>query len=169
MEDERTRDLPLKMDATPDSAAGAVAAPESRDDAEELREKYLYAMAEMENTRKRLERRSEDAARACTRRLLLKFLPVLDNLERSLAYDDSEELRSGLAATLRGFEAALESEGVEPISTAGKRFDPKVAEAIGTLPVEGVEEETVLAETQRGYRIGDELLRPAHVVVAKHA
>jgi molecular chaperone GrpE len=168
MEEERTNRTPPASDASPDAAVGAVTAPEARDEAEELRQKYLYALAEMDNTRKRLERRSEDAMRGCTRRLLLKFLPVLDNLERALEYDDSEELRSGLAATLRGFQAALESENVEPISTAGTRFDPNVAEAISTLRVDGVEEDTVLAETQRGYRIGSELLRPAHVVVAKH-
>ncbi|HTJ26177.1 MAG TPA: nucleotide exchange factor GrpE [Candidatus Limnocylindria bacterium] len=168
MEEERTDGTPPATDGSPEPAAGTLAAPEVPDETEELRQKYLYATAEMENTRKRLERRSADTERSCTRRLLLKFLPVLDNLERALAYGDSEELRSGLAATLRGFEAALESEGVEPISTAGTRFDPSVAEAIGTQRVEGVEDDTVLAETQRGYRIGAELLRPAHVIVAKH-
>ena len=142
-------------------------APE-RDEGEDLRAKYLYALAEVENTRKRLQRRSDEASHALKKRLLLKFLPVLDNLERSLAYDDSEELRAGLAATLRGFESALESEGVTPILTTGERFNPKVAEAIGTQPAEGVEDETVLAEAQRGYLVDDEVLRPAYVVVAKN-
>jgi molecular chaperone GrpE len=167
MENERTGGTSPATDGSPEPAAGTVAAPESRDEAEELRQKYLYAIAEMDNTRKRLERRSEDATRSCTRRLLLKFLPVRDNLERAMAYDDSEELRTGLAATLRGFDAALESEGVAPIETAGKRFDPNVAEAISTQHVEGVEDDTVLAQTQRGYRLGADVLRPAHVVVAK--
>jgi molecular chaperone GrpE len=105
------------------------------------------------------------------RRVLGKFLPVLDNLERALAYEDSEELRAGLAATLRGFEAALESEGVTPVVTAGSgaRFDPTVAEAISTQRAPDVDDETVLAETQRGYFVDDELLRPARVVVAKNA
>jgi molecular chaperone GrpE len=167
VDDRHIDDVPSAPDEVPEPAATA-AATEAANDAEELRNRYLYAIAETENARKRLERRSEDASRASTRRLLLKFLPVLDNLERALGYDDSEELRTGLNATLRGFQSVLESEGVEPISTAGQRFDPHVAEAIGTLQVEGVPDDTVLAETQRGYRLGSDLLRPAHVVVAKH-
>jgi molecular chaperone GrpE len=146
-------------------------APVEVEPAEDFRAKYLYAMAENENTKKRLQRRSEEAVRAVKRRVLGKFLPVLDNLERALAYDDSEELRAGLAATLRGFEAALESEGVTPVVTAGSgaRFDPTVAEAISTQHAPDVDDETVLAETQRGYFVDDELLRPARVVVAKNA
>ena len=136
--------------------------------AEDLQSKYLRAMAEIENTKKRAQRRADDAARAIKKRLLLKFLPVRDSLERSLEYDDSEELRAGLAATLRSFESALESEGVTPISTTGRRFDPSVAEAIGTERVLDAPDETVLAEAQRGYRVDNEVLRPARVVVAKN-
>ena len=136
---------------------------------EDLREKYLYAVAETENTRKRLERRFDDASRAMKKRLLAKFLPVLDNLERALAHPDSDELRAGLEATLRAFEAALQSEGVTPIATTGQPFDASIAEAVGTQPADGVDDETVVAETERGYRVDGDLLRPARVVVAKHA
>jgi molecular chaperone GrpE len=109
--------------------------------------------------------------RAVKKRVLTKFLPVLDNLERALRFEDSQELRAGLEATLRGFEAALESEGVTPVVTAGSgaRFDPNVAEAISTQPAPDVADETVLSEAQRGYFVDDELLRPARVVVAKNA
>ena len=136
--------------------------------AEDLQSKYLRAMAEIENTKKRAQRRADDAARALKKRLLLKFLPVRDSLERSLKYDDSAELRAGLEATLRSFESALESEGVTPISTTGQRFDPNVAEAIGTERVLDAPNGTVLAEAQRGYRVDNEVLRPARVVVAKN-
>lgn len=136
--------------------------------AEEFRQKYLYALAEVENVRKRSQRLTDETVQAFKRRLLLKFLPVLDNLQRALAYRDSEEMRSGLAATLRGFETALEGEGVTPILTTGERFDPKVAEAIGTERVPDEQTDTVLAEAQRGYLLGDELLRPAKVIVVKN-
>jgi molecular chaperone GrpE len=56
-----------------------------------------------------------------------------------------------------------------PVLTTGQPFDPNVAEAVGTQPAEGVDEETVLAETQRGYLVDEELLRPALVIVAKNA
>lgn len=135
----------------------------------DFRAKYLFAAAELENTKKRERRRADEFARAMKKRVLLRFLPVLDNLERAVAHQDSEAMRAGLAATLRGFEAALESEGVAPILTTGQRFDPNVAQAVGTQQAEGVEDDTVLAETQRGYLVDEELLRPALVVVAKNA
>lgn len=158
----------MEDDSTPVAPSGGETPLESDGEREDFRSKYLYALAEVENTRKRLERRADDSAQALKKRVLLKFLPVLDNLQRALAYGDSEELRAGLAATLRGFESALESEGVTPILTTGQRFDPRVAEAVGTQPAEGVEDETVLAEAQRGYLVDDQVLRPAYVVVAKN-
>ncbi|MGZ3497734.1 MAG: nucleotide exchange factor GrpE [Vulcanimicrobiaceae bacterium] len=148
------------------NAADQLAAADAR--AEDFHQKYLYALAEVENTRKRMQRQTEDAAHNLRDRLLLKFLPVLDNLERSLAHLESQGLRQGLEAIVRGFENALESEGVTPISATGQRFDPRVAEAIGTQKAEGVENDTVVAEAQRGYRLGDRILRPAKVIVAKN-
>jgi molecular chaperone GrpE len=136
--------------------------------AEEFRQKYLYALAETENVRKRSQRLTDETVQAFKKRLLLKFLPVLDNLQRALAYRDSEELRAGLSATLRGFEGVLEGEGVTPILTTGERFDPNVAEAIATERVPDEQTGTILAEAQRGYLLGDTLLRPAKVIVVKN-
>ena len=136
--------------------------------AEDFRQKYLYAMAEIENVRKRAQRQSEETVQAFKRRLLLRLLPVLDNLQRALAFRDSDEMREGLAATLRGFEEALEGEGVRPILTTGERFDPNLAEAIGTERVLDEQNDTVLAEAQRGYLLGRDLLRPARVIVVKN-
>ncbi len=154
-----------------EAQAESARAPAEPEPAEDFRAKYLYAVAENENTKKRLQRRSDDAVRAVKKRVLVKFLPVLDNLERALRYEDSDELRAGLAATVRGFEAALESEGVTPVLTAGAgaHFDPNVAEAIGTRPAPDLADETVLDEVQRGYLVDDELLRPARVLVSKNA
>lgn len=134
---------------------------------EDVRQKYLYAMAELENARKRAARQSQEAAHEFKKRLLLKFLTVLDNLERAIAYQDSEQLRAGLGATIRGFESLLESEGVTPILTTGEHFDPRVAEAIGTQTTDEAESDTVIAEAQRGYLLDDGVLRPARVIVAK--
>lgn len=136
--------------------------------AEDFREKYLYALAEIDNVRKRSQRLTDETVQAFKKRLLLKFLPVLDNLQRALAHPDSEDLRSGLSATLRGFEGVLESEGVTPILTTGERFDPSVAEAIATERVPDEKSDTVFAETQRGYLLNDNLLRPAKVIVVKN-
>lgn len=133
-------------------------------------DKFLYAMADFENYKKRVERQLADIATSGKRAVLTKMLPVLDNLERALAFDDSGGLRGGLQATLRQFETALASENVSAVSLKGKPFDPKLAEAIATQPTpEGVAEDTVLDEAHKAYLIGDDVLRPAQVVVAKSA
>ena len=131
--------------------------------------KFLLAMADFENYKRRMERDSAALYTAHRRKLLERFLPVLDNLERALAFDTSggEKLRGGIEQTLRGFEAVLASEGVKPIDVKDKPFDPRVAEAIGTLERDGVDDDVVVEVAEKGYTIGDELLRPAKVLVAK--
>lgn len=137
--------------------------------AQENYEKFLYAMADFENYKKRVERQLAEIALAGRKAVLTKILPVLDNLERAVAYEDSEGLRGGLQATLRGFEGALASEGVKAVSLKGQPFDPKLAEAIATQRApEGVADDTVLEEAQKAYVMGDEVLRVAQVVVAKN-
>jgi molecular chaperone GrpE len=146
--------------------AAALAA--AKAEAKENYDKFLYAMADFENYKKRVERQLADIATAGKRTVLMKMLPVLDNLERAVAFEDSDGLRNGLQATLRQFETALSSENVKAVSLKGKPFDPKLAEAIATQPTpDGVAEDTVLEEAHKAYTIGDEVLRAAQVVVAK--
>jgi len=133
-------------------------------------EKFLLAMADFENYKKRMEKGIVDRVSAAHKRVLAAFLPVIDNLERALSYegDNAESLRNGLQQTLKGFQNVLTMEGVSPIEVKGQPFDPAVAEAIGTQPAsDGVADETVLEVAQKGYKFGDELLRPAQVIVAK--
>jgi molecular chaperone GrpE len=135
--------------------------------AEENRRKWLYAMAELDNVRKRLEKQLIERLTGGRKEILGKFLPVIDNLQRALGFDiTSDSLREGLQATLRGFEAVLASEQVRPIQILGRPFDPRLAEAIGTRETNDVAENIVLDEAQRGYMIGEELLRPAQVIVS---
>jgi molecular chaperone GrpE len=137
--------------------------------ADERYSELQYARAEIDNVRKRAERIALDRLSADRRALLAKFLPVLDNLRRAMAYDESGSLREGLNATLKGFESLLASERVEPLDLAGKPFDPRFAEAIATREQDGALDDTVLEEVQRGYLLDGELLRPALVVVAKRS
>jgi molecular chaperone GrpE len=137
--------------------------------AEENYNKFLLAMADFDNYKKRMQRDIESIVTSHRRTLLERLLPVLDNLERALQYEsDDSKLRGGVEQTLRGFEAVLAAEGVKPIEVVGKPFDPRVAEAIATvLPKDGVADDTVVDVAAKGYTIGGELLRPAKVVVAK--
>ena len=136
--------------------------------ADERYAELQYARADIENVRKRAVRNAEDRLAASKRQLLGKFLPVLDNLQRALAFDDSKDLRGGLQATLKSFEALLGSEGLSAVETLGKPFDPRVAEAVSTQDSQEHEDDVVIAELQQGYRIGEDLVRPAMVIVAKH-
>jgi molecular chaperone GrpE len=139
--------------------------------ADENWNKYLLAMADFENYKKQMEKRVHMIVSDHRKSVLLRFLPVIDNLERALAVNSSgdEKLRGGIENTLKGFENVLNSEGVKAIDVKGKPFDPKFAEAIGTLPApEGVADDVVMEVAEKGYMMGDELLRPAKVLVAKN-
>ena len=156
----------------PTSETGLVTAEElaaANAKAEENYNKFLYAMADFENYKKRVERQLADISLAGKKSVLKKILPVLDNLERALSYDPgSDGLRGGLQATLRGFESVLESEGVKSVALKGTAYDPKLAEAIGTQPApSGVDDDTVLEEAARAYVMGDDVLRVGQVIVAK--
>ena len=132
--------------------------------------KFLLAVADFDNYRKRTQRDIESMVASRRRMLLERFLPVLDNLERAVESNaDGDKLRGGVEQTLRGFEAVLASEGVKPIEVKGAPFDPHVAEAVGTMASNGAAEDTVVEVAQKGYMLGDELLRPAKVIVAKNA
>jgi molecular chaperone GrpE len=136
--------------------------------AEENYGKFLLAVADFDNYKKRIQRDIDSMVSSRRRTFLERLLPVLDNLQRALQSNAGvETLRGGLEQTLRGFEAVLASEGVKPIEVRGEPFDPRVAEAVGTSPPDGVAEDTVVDVTEKGYTLGDELLRPAKVIVAK--
>jgi len=98
-----------------------------------------------------------------------ELLPVLDDLERALqAAEEHEEakLEEGVRLVHRAFAEALRREGLEEIATDG-RFDPHVHEALLAQPVEGAEPGSVVDVVQKGYRLGDLVLRPARVIVAE--
>jgi molecular chaperone GrpE len=132
--------------------------------------KFLLAAADFDNYKKRMQRDIDSIVSSRRRMLLERLLPVLDNLKRALQSDSGgEKLRGGLEQTLRGFEAVMANEGVKPIEVRGETFDPRVAEAVGTAPAGNVAEDTVVEVAETGYMLGDDLLRPAKVIVAKRA
>ena len=134
---------------------------------EEERQRNLRLLAEFDNFRRRVTREQEVARREGRRAALLPLLPVVDTLERALATGSVDpDFYQGVAATHRLFLAALREAGAEPVESVGQPFDPKVHEAVSTVPAAGVEPGTVVQEVRRGWRLGDELLRPAQVVVA---
>jgi molecular chaperone GrpE len=138
--------------------------------ADEYLELAQRTKADFENYRKRAARETATAQERGVVKLALELLPAIDNLDRALAASDgtgeAETLVSGLKLVHAGVLAALARVGIEPYSPLGERFDPQHHEAVSQQPVEGAPPGTVVEVYQRGYRLGDSVLRPARVVVA---
>ena len=125
--------------------------------------------AEFDNYRKRAAREQEAFAARANERVVKELLPVLDDLERALeAAEQHEEaqLEDGVWLVHRALAEVLRKEGVEEIPTDGA-FDPHVHEALLAQPGEGVESGNVLQVLQKGYRLGDKVVRPARVIVSE--
>jgi molecular chaperone GrpE len=137
--------------------------PPAQDDA------YLRLAADFDNYRKRVAREYAEVTQRANERLLNELLPVLDDLERALqAAAEHEEalLEEGVQLVHRSLAGLLERHGLTEIGTEGA-FDPHVHEALLSQPGEGAEEGAVLQVLQKGYRLGDKVLRPARVIVAE--
>ena len=136
-----------------------------------LYDKLIRLQAEFENYRKRVERERGELYQHGRDDVLLQFLPVVDNFERALSSletseGDAEALRHGVELIHKQFKDALSKLGLEAVEAVGQTFDPHVHEAVTTEATDKHKENTVIQEFQRGYRIGDRLLRPAKVKVA---
>jgi molecular chaperone GrpE len=149
--------------------------PEQEVDVEALiaeRDEYLDHLkrvaAEFENYRKRAARDHENLAARAAERLVRELLPVLDDLERALqAAEEHEEakLEEGVRLVHRQLAETLRREGLEEVPTEGS-FDPHVHEALMARPDEERESGAILDVVQKGYRIGERVIRPARVIVA---
>jgi molecular chaperone GrpE len=122
------------------------------------------------DSKQRLERRFAIQAEAQRKNVLRDLLPVLDNLDRALDHlpadgADAQQLRQGVEHTRQSFLKMLAGHDVRPIVPIGELFDPEVHEAVGTAPNPALPPGTVTGVEQKGYMVGDELLRPARVVV----
>jgi molecular chaperone GrpE len=132
-------------------------------------ERYLRLAADFDNYRKRVAREHAQLSARASERLLDELLPVLDDLERALeaaAKHEEAKLEEGVRLVHRALVALVERHGLSEIETAGA-FDPHVHEALLTQPGEGAEQGAVLQVLQKGYRLGDKVLRPARVIVAE--
>ena len=162
---EPTEGAGAQIDPGPDDLEVRLAAAEAK--AEEHLADLQRLAADFDNYRKRAARDQQSLVSRAHERLVKELLPVLDDLERALEAADAHEeakLEEGVALVARSFRDVLHKEGLEEFATTGK-FDPHVHEALLSQPSEA-EEGTVIQVLQKGYRLGDRVLRPARVVVA---
>jgi molecular chaperone GrpE len=132
-------------------------------------DRLLRLAADFDNYKKRAAREREEYVTLANERLLKELLPILDDLERALnAAEQHEEaqLEEGVRLVHRSLASLLARNGVEEIATDGK-FDPHVHEALLAQPAEDREQGDVLDVIQKGYRLGDRVVRPARVIVAE--
>jgi molecular chaperone GrpE len=137
----------------------------------ELKDKYLRALADNENARKRIRQQSEESVRIQKEAFLRDLLPIVDNLERAVeasrAGGGDHQIVQGVEMVLRALLDFLKAQGVVPIQSAGQPFDPSRHEAIDQVASDSHPPNTVVSEFHRGYLIGERVLRPAGVSVAR--
>lgn len=142
-------------------------------EAESNHDRYLRAMAEFDNARKRAVREREDLIRTANENLIRDLLPVLDNLDRALAAAKADPAAAAVVAGVeliqRDLLRTLEKFNVATFSSVGAPFDPERHEAVARVPAAGQPDMTVVGEIARGYLLNGRVLRPAMVTVAMAA
>lgn len=136
-----------------------------------LKDQLLRTAADFDNYRKRARKDVELAERKGKEAVLREILPVIDNLERAVAASadavDVQAVRDGVNMVLKSFEESAARLGIERVESVGQRFDPNLHDAFQQVETDEVAPGTVVQEYQPGYKMGDKLLRPAMVVVAR--
>ncbi len=151
-----------------EKSATAVAAElkEVREKLAEQEDAYKRMLAEYSNYKRRTEQEKESIGLFTKGELLKTLLPVLDNLERASAAPAGEEYKTGMEMIIRQLEKTLADMGLTEIEAENAPFDPELHNAVMREDAEDVETETVTQVFQKGYRLGDRVLRPAMVKVA---
>lgn len=139
---------------------------------EDFKSKYLRALADMENLRKRLQNEKQETIAYAIDNMLAEFITPLDSFESALAYTEnlSPELKNwaqGFKMIANQFKEVLENHGIRPYESKGKPFDPHYHEGVETVETDEFEDGIVIAEVVKGYKRGDRILRVAKVKVAK--
>ena len=136
-------------------------AEEQHEVVDEYKNKYLRALADYQNLEKRFFNEKRESEKHITRRVVERFLAVMDDIERAQSFHDDQ----GLTMVAKQFQGALSDLGVTEIDVVGKEFDPYTAEAIEI--VEGAKDNIVVDIVRKGYMMGEVILRPAQVRVSK--
>lgn len=137
----------------------------------DLNDKYLRTLAEMENFRKRMVREQSESVKYANEKILCDLLTVIDNIERAVLHSrdkkDFDALINGLELTMKEFAGVLEKYGVKCVESRGQTFDPARHHAVSTVESDAQQDNTVVEEFRKGYLLNDRILRPSLVSVAK--
>ena len=131
-----------------------------------MTDQYQRMLAEYANYKRRTEQEKMQIGAFTKAEVLSGLLTSIDNMEKAIAAPDGEDYKTGVDLVLRQFMDALRKLGLEEVGVEGEPFDPNIHNAVMREDADGVEEETVTAVFQKGYKMGDKVLRPAMVKVA---
>jgi molecular chaperone GrpE len=134
----------------------------------QLEDRYLRALADLDNYRKRSVRDTERRIADASDGLLRNWLDVVDSIERALQLTADEREAAGLRAVHEQIQTILDRQGVARIGVAGESFDPGRHEAIGVSETDEAPDRAIVDVAQPGYAVGDRVVRPARVIVARH-
>ncbi len=144
----------------------------AREEAEMYKERWMRLAAEFDNYKKRRAREFELLAASASEEVIRDLLPILDGVDRALAHGEngdteSEGFREGVKMIMEQFPRVLSNRNLNEIETVGRPFDPTVHEALMQMPSETHDAGIVADVIEKGYRLGDKVLRPAKVVVSR--
>jgi molecular chaperone GrpE (heat shock protein) len=168
--DDPEVDAKAKTSLPPESSTGPDRVAELEADLAQLSATYRRLAADFENYKRRKGQEGEELARYGAAALLQALLPALDNLDRAASHipdDAADGLAEGLRLTVKQLEQALASQGIRRIASVGEPFDPRLHNAVLTVPADGAQPGTVVAVLAPGYLIHDRVVRPAQVSVAE--
>ena len=133
----------------------------------ELRDKYLRLLAEFDNYRKRSVKERQEIYPEATASAVAAFLPLADNFERAAGAECSDEkYKAGVMMIYDQLSNAFKKLGIEEIARVGETFDPSIENAVNQIQDENLKENSVAQVYQKGYRLGEKIIRPATVCVA---
>jgi molecular chaperone GrpE len=137
------------------------------DELARIEDRYRRALADLDNYRKRSAREVERRLVEATDSMILDWLDVVDSVERAMRMEPEGPCQDGLRAVMQQMDAVLRRHGVTRIGTPGDQFDPQRHDAIATRAGEDVPDHTVVDVQRSGFALGDRVIRPAQVVVAR--
>ncbi len=157
---------------TDSESLGQMALLQAREEAELYKDRWIRLAAEFENYKKRTVREFDALVQSASQDVIRDLLPILDGVNRALAHRendqaDSEGYQEGVRLIMEQFPKVLSNRNLKKIETVGQRFDPNIHEALLQMPSDEYEAGIVATEVEKGYRLGDKVLRPARVVVSR--
>jgi molecular chaperone GrpE len=168
VEDNRTNETASAVDSAPATDTEPSELQRQRDEYYDL---LLRKSAEFDNYRKRSERDRQSLSDAAAASVIEELLPLMDDLDRALkadaGSDSANAYRRGVELIHKQLSEILRKRGVRPVEALGAEFDPYYHQAVSYEPAEGRRDGEVIEEFRRGYMLGDRLLRPSMVKVAK--